>query len=49
MIPLGNLESFLVNFTPTLALAMKHTTGRSLGYTQAKQMEKGKKTVKDKR
>lgn len=49
VMPLGDLESFLVNFTPNSALAKKHKKGRSPGYTKAKQREKDRRSVRDKK
>jgi len=39
VIPLGDLESFMVNYTPNSALGKKHKQGRRPGYTNWKQRE----------
>jgi hypothetical protein len=39
VIPLGDLESFLVNFTPNTALGKKHVKGSRPGYSREKERE----------
>lgn len=47
VIPLGDLESFLVNFTPNTALGRVHVKGRRPGYSNEKQREKDRQRVKE--
>jgi hypothetical protein len=49
VIPLGNLESFLINFTPNTALGKKHITGRRPGYSQEKQREMEREKVRERK
>ena len=46
VIPLGDLESFLINFTPNTALGKKHLEGRRPGYTKADELAKDRERVK---
>jgi hypothetical protein len=45
VIPLGDLESFLVNFTPNTALGKKHVKGRRPGYSQEDDREADRQRV----
>lgn len=40
VIPLGDLESFLINFTPNTALGKKHNLGRRPGYSREEDRER---------
>jgi len=46
VIPLGDMESFLVNFTPNSALGKKHSVERMPGYTHNKEREDDREAVK---
>lgn len=46
VIPLGDLESFLVNFTPNDALGRKHSVGRRPGYMREKENVKDREEVR---
>ena len=46
VIPLGDLESFLMNFTPNTALGKKHAQSRFPGYSRAEEREKDREEVK---
>jgi len=49
VIPLGDMESFLINFTPNTALGRKHVSGRRPGYSNAEQREKDRERVKERK
>lgn len=49
VIPLGDLESFLINFTPNTALGKKHARGRRPGYTREKEREAERQKVKERK
>jgi hypothetical protein len=49
VIPLGDLESFLVNFTPNTALGKKHVHGRRPGYSREKERERERELVKERK
>ncbi|KAL7442914.1 hypothetical protein ACHAXH_009028 [Discostella pseudostelligera] len=49
VIPLGDLESFLMNFTPNTALGKKHSTSRFPGYSRAEEREKDREAVKERK
>jgi hypothetical protein len=49
VIPLGNLESFLINFTPNTALGKKHVTGRRPGYSREKDRELDREKVRERK
>jgi hypothetical protein len=49
VMPLGDLESFLVNFTPNTALGKKHVTGRRPGYSRAKEHEEDREQVRERK
>jgi len=49
VIPLGDLESFLMNFTPNTALGKKHAGSRFPGYSRAEEKEKDRKAVKERK
>lgn len=46
VIPLGDMESFLMNFTPNTALGKKHSTSRFPGYSRAEEREKDREEVR---
>eukprot|EP00522_Entomoneis_paludosa_P003397 CAMPEP_0172474452 /NCGR_PEP_ID=MMETSP1065-20121228/69364_1 /TAXON_ID=265537 /ORGANISM="Amphiprora paludosa, Strain CCMP125" /LENGTH=721 /DNA_ID=CAMNT_0013232633 /DNA_START=2514 /DNA_END=4679 /DNA_ORIENTATION=- len=46
VIPLGDLESFLINYTPNTALGKKHLEGRRPGYTKAEEFARDREEVK---
>jgi len=47
VIPLGDLQSFLVNFTPNTALGKKRSSSRFPGYSRAEEREKDSEVVKE--
>eukprot|EP00526_Cylindrotheca_closterium_P007086 CAMPEP_0113607150 /NCGR_PEP_ID=MMETSP0017_2-20120614/3230_1 /TAXON_ID=2856 /ORGANISM="Cylindrotheca closterium" /LENGTH=740 /DNA_ID=CAMNT_0000515733 /DNA_START=110 /DNA_END=2332 /DNA_ORIENTATION=- /assembly_acc=CAM_ASM_000147 len=49
VIPLGDLESFLVNFTPNTALGKKHVHGRRPGYSREKEREHEREMVRERK
>ena len=49
VIPLGDLESFLINFTPNTALGKKHITGRRPGYSREKEREVDREKVRERK
>lgn len=49
VIPLGNLESFLINFTPNTALGKMHVKGRRPGYSREKERELDREKVRERK
>lgn len=49
VMPLGDLESFLVNFTPNTALGKKHVHGRRPGYSREKEREQERELVRERK
>lgn len=49
VIPLGDLQSFLVNFMPNTALGKKHESKRRPGYSQGEQLEKDREQVRERK
>jgi len=49
VIPLGDMESFLVNFTPNTALGKKHTLGRRPGYSKEDERERDRDLVRERK
>jgi len=49
VIPLGDLESFLINFTPNTALGKKHVKGRRPGYSREKEREMERERVRERK
>jgi hypothetical protein len=49
VIPLGDLESFLINFTPNTALGKSHVKGRRPGYSREEEREMDRRRVKDRK
>jgi len=49
VLPLGDLESFLVNFTPNSALGKKHSMGRRPGYTHEKERTKNRAEITERK
>jgi hypothetical protein len=49
VIPLGDLESFLINFTPNTALGKKHVKGRRPGYSREKERELEREKVRERK
>jgi len=49
VIPLGNLESFLINYTPNTALGKKHVTNRRPGYSREEQREHDREMVRERK
>ena len=49
VIPLGDLESFLINFTPNTALGKKHIQGRRPGYSREKEREQDREKVRERK
>jgi len=49
VVPLGDLESFLINFTPNTALGKKHVKGRRPGYHMEEEREADRARVKERK
>jgi hypothetical protein len=49
VLPLGDLESFLINFTTNTALGKKHITGRRPGYSREKEREADREKVRERK
>jgi hypothetical protein len=49
VMPLGDLESFLINFSPNTALGKKHVHGRRPGYSREKEREAEREKVKERK
>jgi len=49
VIPLGDLESFLMNFTPNTALGKRHGSTRFPGYSRAEERKKDREAVKERK
>lgn len=49
VMPLGDLESFLINFTPNTALGKKHVKGRRPGYSREKEREEERALVRERK
>mmetsp|Transcript_53133 Transcript_53133/g.78852 ORF Transcript_53133/g.78852 Transcript_53133/m.78852 type:complete len:758 (-) Transcript_53133:84-2357(-) len=49
VMPLGDLESFLVNYMPNTALGKKHEENRRPGYSVAKQREEDRAKVRERK
>jgi hypothetical protein len=49
VIPLGDLESFLINYTPNTALGKKHVKGRRPGYSHEEEREAQRKLVQERK
>lgn len=49
VIPLGDLESFLINYTPNTALGHHHVEGRRPGYSRQAEREEERKRVKERK
>ena len=49
VIPLGDLESFLINFTPNTALGRTHVKGRRPGYSREAEREADRRRVKERK
>jgi hypothetical protein len=49
VIPLGDLESFLINFTPNTALGKRHILGRRPGYSREKERELEREKVRERK
>ena len=49
VIPLGDMESFLINFTPNTALGKKHTLGRRPGYSKEEERERDRELVRERK
>eukprot|EP00529_Nitzschia_sp_RCC80_P017309 CAMPEP_0113484026 /NCGR_PEP_ID=MMETSP0014_2-20120614/23743_1 /TAXON_ID=2857 /ORGANISM="Nitzschia sp." /LENGTH=815 /DNA_ID=CAMNT_0000377603 /DNA_START=341 /DNA_END=2788 /DNA_ORIENTATION=- /assembly_acc=CAM_ASM_000159 len=49
VMPLGDLESFLINFTPNTALGKKHIKGRRPGYSREKEREEEREKVRERK
>lgn len=49
VIPVGDLESFLINYTPNSALGRKHVTGRRPGYSNEKERELDREKVRERK
>jgi len=49
VIPLGDLESHLINFLPNTALGKKHESKRRPGYSKGNQLEKDRERVRERK
>jgi len=49
VMPLGDMESFLINFTPNTALGKKHVKGRRPGYSREKEREIEREKVRERK
>ena len=49
VIPLGDMESFLINYTPNTALGHHHIEGRQPGYSRAEERAEERKRVKERK
>lgn len=49
VIPLGDMESFMVNFMPNTALGKKHEKDRRPGYSKGDQLEKDREKVRERK
>ena len=49
VIPLGDMESFMINFTPNTALGKKHVKGRRPGYSREKEREMEREKVRERK
>ena len=49
VIPLGDMESFLINYTPNTALGKKHVKDRRPGYSRQKQRDEEREKVKERK
>mmetsp|Transcript_5527 Transcript_5527/g.8262 ORF Transcript_5527/g.8262 Transcript_5527/m.8262 type:complete len:768 (-) Transcript_5527:507-2810(-) len=49
VIPLGDLESFMINFTPNTALGKKHNPGRTPGYSREQEHEIDREKVRERK
>ena len=49
VIPLGDIESFLINYTPNTALGKKHVKGRRPGYSRAEEREAERELVRERK
>lgn len=49
ILPLGDLESFIINYTPNTGLGKKHTKGRRPGYSHEEEREADRKRVADRK
>jgi len=49
IIPLGDMESFEINFTPNTALGKKHTIGRRPGYSKEKEQREDRDLVRERK
>ena len=49
VMPLGDLQSFQINFTPNTALGRKHNTGRRPGYSREKERERDRELVRERK
>jgi len=49
VIPLGDMESFLINYTPNTALGKRHVNGRQPGYSREKEREQEREMVKQRK
>jgi hypothetical protein len=49
VMPLGDMESFLINYSPNTALGKKHVSGRRPGYSREKEREEERQLVKERK
>lgn len=49
VVPLGDMESFVVNFTPNTALGKKHNLGRRPGYSKEQERAQDRELVRERK
>jgi len=49
VVPLGDMESFLINYTPNTALGKKHVSGRHPGYSRTTERNAERKLVQERK
>lgn len=49
IMPLGDMESFLINYTPNTALGKKHVSGRQPGYSRTADRESEREVVRERK
>eukprot|EP00531_Pseudo-nitzschia_arenysensis_P006406 CAMPEP_0116144548 /NCGR_PEP_ID=MMETSP0329-20121206/16068_1 /TAXON_ID=697910 /ORGANISM="Pseudo-nitzschia arenysensis, Strain B593" /LENGTH=798 /DNA_ID=CAMNT_0003639993 /DNA_START=189 /DNA_END=2585 /DNA_ORIENTATION=- len=49
VIPLGDMESFLINYSPNTALGKKHVVGRTPGYSRQQEREQERELVRQRK
>mmetsp|Transcript_2471 Transcript_2471/g.3476 ORF Transcript_2471/g.3476 Transcript_2471/m.3476 type:complete len:774 (+) Transcript_2471:60-2381(+) len=49
VMPLGDLQSFLINFTPNTALGKRHNTGRTPGYSRKEERDRDREIARERK